>query len=343
MIQFRRNRVKFSFSSILVLSLVVPGVLRSADSDAAAGRMVRANAQIHIVADLDRSIAFYREGLGLELDGKPGPLTDSTLLARARESAPRAQARTASFLIPGSEMKFMLIEFSNIERRTVQQRVYDPGVVRFSISVRDIDAALAKVKPYGITVLTSGGGPVFTQRPRNQTRAVMMKDPDGFVFEFVQADPPPASAVAASSNIYNARASLVVANIDTAFGVYRDVLGFKVREPNVVNDAVLNLEGTPGAVARTSITNPPGATNFWVLWEFTKIQRQTLQTRVQDPGSPALSLWVENLSDLLKSLKAAGARVETGGGEPIALDQETRGVLVRSPDGLLLDLLERKP
>jgi catechol 2,3-dioxygenase-like lactoylglutathione lyase family enzyme len=303
--------------------------------------MIKANAQIHIVANLEKSIAFYREALGLELDAGPAPLANSALLAQAVASAPRVRARSASFIIPGSEMKFVLIEFSGIDKRTVRQRLYDPGVVRFSIQVRDIDAAFAKAKPYGITVPTSGGGPVFTQLPRNKTRAVMMQDPDGFVFEFVQADPLPSSDVPPGSNIYNARASLVVEDLAKSLPFYRGVFGFKARDPGVVSDAVLALEGTPQAIARSSITNPPGATNFWVLWEFSRIERKMLETRVQDPGSPALSILVENLPGFLKALKAAGGEVESAGGEPIALSAAARGVLVRSPDGLLIELVEK--
>jgi catechol 2,3-dioxygenase-like lactoylglutathione lyase family enzyme len=303
--------------------------------------MLKANAQIHLVANLEKSIAFYRQALGLELDAGPGPLSNSALLAQAAASAPRVRARSASFIIPGSEMKLVLIEFSGIERKTVRQRLYDPGVVRFSIQVRDLDAALRRVKPHGITVLSSGGGPVFTQLPRNRTRAVMMQDPDGFIFEFVQPDPLPPSDVPLTSNIYNARASLVVDDLAKALPFYRGVFGFKAREPGVVNDAVLALEGTPGAVVRSSIANPPGATNFWVLWEFSKIDRKMLETRVQDPGSPALSILVENLAGFLKSLTAAGGKVESAGEAPVPLSPASRGALVRSPDGLLIELVEK--
>jgi catechol 2,3-dioxygenase-like lactoylglutathione lyase family enzyme len=336
--------MKLPLACLLVLTGIAPRFLLAGDAESpGTGKMLHANAQIHVVANLEKSIAFYRDALGLELDAGPAPLTGSALLAQAKAQVPQVLARSASFMIPGSEMKFVLIEFSGIERKTVEQRLYDPGVVRFSIQVRDMDAAFTRAKPYGITVRTSGGGPVFTQLPRNKTRAVMMQDPDGFVFEFVQADPLPPSDVPATSNIYNARASLVVEDLAKALPFYRDVFGFKARDPGVVSDAVLALEGTPGAVARSSITNPPGATNFWVLWEFTKIERKTLQTRVQDPGSPALSILVGNLPGFLRSLKAAGGQVESPGGEPLALSPASRGVLVRSPDGLLIELVDKNP
>ena len=303
--------------------------------------MLRANAQIHIVANLEKSLAFY-QSLGFAMGAAPAPVAHSTFLASAKKSAPKAEARSASMIIPGSEMKFVLLEFSGIEHKQIPQRLYDPGVVRFSIQVRDLDAAFQKAKAQGVAVLSSGAGPVLTQVPRNQTRAVMMQDPDGFIFEFVQADPMPATSVPATSNIYNARASLVVDDLGKAVPFYRDIFGFEAREPNVVNEAVRNLEGTPDAVVRTSATNPPGATNFWVLWEFSKVAKQQLPTRVQDPGSPALSIFVENLSALVTRLTAAGGQLENPDEKPIMLDAQTQGILVRSPDGLLMELLEQK-
>jgi catechol 2,3-dioxygenase-like lactoylglutathione lyase family enzyme len=325
------------------LFLLAAAFVAGADAESSTGHMVRANAQIHVVANLEKSIAFYQDALGLELISKPAPLTSSLLLDKAKTVSKKAKARSATFRMPGSEMNFVLVEFSGIEKKTLPpQRLYDPGVVRFSIQVRDIDAAFAKVKKYNVPVHSTGGGPVYTQRPRNETRAVMMSDPDGFIFEFVQADPLPKTDVPASSNIYNVRASPVVEDAEKALDFYRDILGFKSRGTNTVNDAVLALEGTPKAVARTTLTDPPGATNFWVLWEFSKIDRRTIQTRVQDPGTPAISIVVENLPALLKTMKTAGVKVETNGGNPIRLDKDTMGALVRSPDGLLIELLEKK-
>jgi catechol 2,3-dioxygenase-like lactoylglutathione lyase family enzyme len=192
------------------------------------------------------------------------------------------------------------------------------------------------------SVETTGGGPVFTQRPRNNTRAVMMRDPDGFVMEFVQADPLPKSDVPETSNIYNARSSLAIESTDRALAFYRDLLGFQARPTNTVNDAVLALEGTPTAVARTTSTTPPGATNVWFLWEFSNIERTKHTPKIQDPGASALSIRVEDLPALLGRLKAAGVPVETADA-PLDLGGGARGAVVRSPDGLLIELVEGRP
>jgi catechol 2,3-dioxygenase-like lactoylglutathione lyase family enzyme len=329
---------------VLVLALLGAGALASgaqaerqsaAAAATAAGRMVRANALMHVVTDLSRAAAFYRDGVGLEY-GSPTVRRGDALAALAAHGGGKVAMRTASFAIPGSELQLVLVQIDGAGGTAFGQRLYDPGVTRFSIQVRDIDRAFARVATRGIVVDTVGGAPVHTQRPRNDTRAVMMRDPDGFVFEFVQADPLPPTDVAPSSNVINARSSLAVEDTDRALAFYRDLLGFTARPTNTVSDAVLALEGTPGAVARTTSTTPPGSTNVWFLWEFSGIERTRRAPRIVDPGASALSLVVENVSALVERMKAAGVTVE--------LDATTIGqvhaAVVRSPDGLLVELIE---
>jgi catechol 2,3-dioxygenase-like lactoylglutathione lyase family enzyme len=306
------------------------------------GRMVRPNALIHVVGDLNKSVAFYMDAVGFEF-AAPKARRTNALIALASTSAPSgafATARTASFAIPGSEMQLVLMEVSGVQGTALTQRLYDPGVTRFSIQVRDIDAAFNRVKGKVTAVDTTGGAPVYTQEPRNKTRAVMMRDPDGFVFEFVQADPPPQTDVPTRSNIINARSSLAIEDTAKALAFYRDLLGFEARPTNTVNEAVLALEGTPTAVARTTSTSPPGSTNVWFLWEFGNIARTRREPRVQDPGASALSLVVEDLPALVQRMKTTGVKIEK---DVTDFGQGLRGAVVRSPDGLLIELMEDRP
>jgi hypothetical protein len=84
---------------------------------------------------------------------------------------------------------------------------------------------------------------------------------------------------------------------------------------------------------------PPGSNNMWVLWEFREIERTRREPKVQDPGASSVSFDVENLPALLKRLQAANVPLETGV-QPVALGGGRAGALVRSPDGLLIELVE---
>ncbi len=305
------------------------------------GRMLEPNALIHVVADINPSLEFYRDGVGFDLVSGPVPLENSALLNHLQKAYPQATAQVVTFNIPGSEMDFQLIAFSGVEGNAFSQRLYDPGVTRFSISVRDIDAAFAAVNDYDIIVDTTGGAPVYTQRPRNDTRAVMMRDPDGFVFEFVQSGNSFVTDVPESSNIYNARSSLALDERKRSMEFYGDILGYEAADPNTVVDAVLLLEGTPEAVATSGRTQPPGSTNVWFFWEFSNIERTKREPDVQDPGASVISLLVEGLPDLVNQIDEAGFTIETAGRKPVNLGNDRLGILVRSPDGLLVELIEQ--
>ena len=308
---------------------------------ASTGRVVKPRILTHVVADVNKSVAFYRQGLNLEVVSGPAPLTDSVLVHKARAKSPKATATSVTMAIPGSNLQLQFVQFTGIEGKPFTQRLYDPGVTRFSIQVRDIDKAFNQVKDLGVTVDTTSAGPVFTQRPRNNTRAVMMRDPDGFVFEFVQAGTLPETDVPASSNIYNARSSLALDNMEKAIAFYRDLLGFAVmNQPGDINDAVLALEGTPRARARSVASMPPGSNNMWVLWEFRELERTRHAPEVQDPGASVVAFDVENLPALVARLKAAGVVIETPGGDLVTLAGGHRAALIRSPDGMLIELVE---
>ncbi len=326
-----------SMQSKAILALVfvaaLVGTAMPAMAQAAAGRMLRPKLLIHVVADLEKSVAFYRDNLDFQVVSGPAATTSSALLQKAKATAAAATARQATLHIPGSNLQLQLIAFAGVTGKAFEQRLYDPGVTRFSIQVRDVDKAFARVKDK-VTVDTTSAGPVFTQRPRNNTRAVMMRDPDGFVFEFVQGDPQGKTDVPESSNITNARSSLAIESFDKSLAFYRDLLGFTfANPPGDVNDAVLALEGTPRGRARSSGGMPPGSNNIWFLWEFREIERTKRMPSVQDPGASAISLDVENVTALVGRIKTAGMTVEWSGPD---------SALVRSPDGLLVELLEGK-
>jgi hypothetical protein len=69
-------------------------------------------------------------------------------------------------------MQLQLIQFSGITGKAFEQRLYDLGVPRLVIQVRDIEKAFEKVKDRGIIVDSMSGRPVYPEAPPNNTRAV---------------------------------------------------------------------------------------------------------------------------------------------------------------------------
>ena len=306
------------------------------------GKLLGPNAVIHTVANLDRSVAFYRDAVGLVLDTSSGLPSGSGREIGALTNAPGADVRTATFKIPGTEVRLVLMQVSRVDARTVVSRIQDPGVVKLVLRVRNMETAFARVRSQITGVYTSGGGPVRPEGPNGVNQAVITKDPDGCALEFVfQANPPLADSLPASSNIVGGWASFVVEDLAKSIGFYRDELGFAINgSGRPASATLLALEGTPEATSTVSTgSRPPGAAYTWFMYDFRGIERKRLQTRLQDPGTAAVSFWADNVPALLERLKAGGTRIETMGEKPVTVGGSRRA-FIRDPSGILIELAE---
>ena len=291
-----------------------------------------------IVADLDRSLAFYHDAFGLDVPGPavagPRPFqVDASLLNFL--GVPTAQIRFATVRIPGSTMGIEIVDFKDIDRKPVQPRLQDPGAVRLILLVRDIDAMFARLKSAKVPVVTVGGAPL--------NRAVIVKDPDGFFIQIMQPDPLPETTAPAASNIIGARFGLTIADTDKTIRVYRDLLGFQPQtEAAFRTDKPLNdLMNTPGAQIRRSTARVPGSAVDWELLEFKGIDRKPIGTRIQDPGATRFQLRVRDADATVKTLTTAGGTVITTGGDggPITM-RNLRVALVRELNNLFLVVMK---
>lgn len=341
--RFSTVRLVLHCSAVLSLVWTMGGGRPAFAQAQPAGRILRPNAVLHTVANLDRSVAFYRDAVGLELDTAPALPSGSGRDVGLLTNAPGADIRTATFKIPGTEVRLVLMQVSNVDGKAIVSRIQDPGVVKLVLRVRNMETEFARVRGQITGIYTSGGGPVRPEGPNGVNQAVITKDPDGCALEFVfQTNPPLADSLAAGSNIVGGWASFVVEDLAKSIEFYRDTLGFAINGTGRPAAAtLLALEGTPEATSTVSTgSRPPGAAYTWFMYDFRGIERKTLQTRLQDPGTATVSFWVDNVSAILKTLKAAGTRVESGGAEPVTLGGSRR-VFVRDPSGILIELVEQ--
>jgi catechol 2,3-dioxygenase-like lactoylglutathione lyase family enzyme len=287
----------------------------------------------HIVTNLDKSIEFYRDVLGLELPGGAQPFGAKPEIMQLGNTI-GAQNRIAVLKVAGSTLGVELIEYKDIDRKPAHPRFQDPGAANLTLRVRDIDAVMARVKSAGAKVLSAAGGPVAIG---TASRNVFLQDPDGFVVEVAQPVPQPE---AGASNLLGAGFETTVLDTEQTVKFYRDLLGFQLRVGDAFNNNKLMAEtaGTPGAQFRQSSGQIPGSTVRITFIEFKDIDRKPLHTRLQDPGTALLQLRVQDVDALVKKLKAGGAEIISAGGEPV-----TRGnlrlAIVRDPNNLFLELI----
>ncbi len=287
----------------------------------------------HIVSNLDKSVAFYRDVLGLELPAGAQPFGAKPEIMKLGNTL-GARNRIAVLKVPGSTLGVELIEYKDIDRKPAQPRFQDPGAANLAIRVRDIEAVMMRVKSSGAKVLTAAGGPVAIG---TASRNVFLQDPDGFVVEVAQPVPAPAG----EGNLIGANFEATVLDTEQTVKFYRDLLGFQLKVGDTFNNNKLMAEtaGVPGAQFRQSSGQIPGSSVRITFIEFKDTDRKPLHTRLQDPGTALLQLRVRDVDALVKTLKASGAEIVTAGGEPV-----TRGnlrlAIVRDPNNLFLELIQ---
>ncbi|MBN1237315.1 MAG: VOC family protein [Gammaproteobacteria bacterium] len=321
---------------MLILAAVVVGL--AAERGAAAEVLGVGNFS-HIVGNLERSVEFYRDTIGLEPNVEATPWSDNPAIMRMG-ATPGAESRIATFRIPGSELGVELIEYRNIDRRPVQVRFQDPGAANLMLRVRDLDPILERVKRSTGRVWTPSGQPVAVG---DSARIVFLQDPDGFFIEVVEGMPPSSpSGAPPEGNVLGADFEIIVRDSEETARFYRDGLGYEPRIGESFDDTKLltdTVNALGGAFRRTTSTIP-GTSVSMVFMEFRDVTRAPLATRVQDPGTAILQLFVDDTAELTQRLESAGGTVISEGGVPVEVRPGRHISIVRDPNNLFLELIE---
>jgi catechol 2,3-dioxygenase-like lactoylglutathione lyase family enzyme len=298
-----------------------------------------------IVGDLDKAIAFYRDGLGLEVQGAPSDASANPAL-RAMFGLPDAQLRWQIGRPPAMRSGVEIVEIKNAVSTPLERRVQDSGAFMLIVFVRDIAATLTRVKALGAPVVTRGGVPIGLPAGRPRLRVVVVKDPDGHFVEIVQADQPPETAAPPTANVIAVRVRLTVADVDKALALYRDTLGMSVRSVDqFTHDAGVNdMLGLPkDAQYRVGMLEVPTTGLVFEVIDFKGVDRRTVRGNIQDPGSTRIQLQVRDVDAAIEALQRHGGAVVSTGGATVNLPGRggatTKVAIVRDADNLFLVLL----
>jgi len=289
----------------------------------------------HIVTDLDRAAAFYRDVIGLEVAQPPAAFAPNPPIMDLGNT-PGAQSRIATFRVPGSQLGVELIEYKDIPRTPVKPRFQDPGAANLILTVRDVDSIVAKVKTFpGSRIQTIGGAPTVIPG----AKVIFLQDPDGFFIELSQREAP--TTAPATSNIIGGGFEIMMEDADKTVKFWRDVLKFDTSAPTAWDgsEQLMNTAGTPGAQFRRMTARIPGSTVTMAFLEFRNIDRKKLNTKTQDPGTPILQLRAPDVDAVTAAWKAAGGEVVSKGGVPAVIGGTTKIVLLRDPNGAMIEVL----
>ena len=298
-----------------------------------------------IVSSLDKAVAFYRDGLGLDVQGTPSN-ADANPALRDMFGLPDAQLRWQIGRPPAMRTGVEIVEITKAARKPLERRVQDSGAFMLLVFVRDVDATLARVKALGAPVVTTGGAPIGLPAAKPRFRVVVVKDPDGHFVEIVQADEPPETQAPPTANVIAVRVRLTVDDVDKALALYRDTLGLKVRSVDEFkkDPDVNRMLGLNDGEYRVGMLEVPATGLVFEVIGFRGVDRKTVRGNIQDPGSTRIQLQVRDVDAAIDALKRHGGAVVSTGGTTVNLPGRggatTKVAIVRDPDNLFLVLLQ---
>src|SRR5580692_4245022 len=301
----------------------------------------------HTTTSLEKTVPFYRDVLGLPLNGARDPLAQQPQKLdedMSKFTATKGMSfRAATFRIPNAAFGFELTEFTGGPRKPVRPNLQDIGAATLVLQVRDIDKVVAKVKASGAAMVTIGGNPVNPSgKPDSKLREIVVRDPDGFFVELQQPDPLPASAANTPGDLLGAAVQFSIEDSAKTVSFLRNAIGFEARPtgPLGTNAVVTNLIGLPGAQWRITHGKIPGAALDVGLIEYSGVTRAKVVAGAEDPGSPAFTMVVRDLNATVAQWTKAGGTVASTGGKPIVRSNGAGNVFVRDVNGLMWELIQ---
>jgi catechol 2,3-dioxygenase-like lactoylglutathione lyase family enzyme len=301
----------------------------------------------HAVESLDKTVPFYRDVIGLPVNGARDPLAQQPQALDEDMSnftaTKGAKFRAATFRIPNAAFGFELTEFTGTTRKAIQPNLQDIGTATLALQIRDMDQMLAKLKASHAAIVTAGGAPVNPSGNANsKMRELLIRDPDGFFVQLIQSDPLSASAEN-GGNILGGAVNLSIEDSVRTVTFLREAIGFMARPTGQLgtNAVLANLINLPGSQWRITHGSIPGTTLDFGLIEYARVPREKFSPGAQDPGSPAFTMVVRDIDAAVDQWEKAGGSVASTGGKAIKRANGAGNVFVRDVNGFMWELIQR--
>jgi len=290
---------------------------------------------IHSTNDVEKTLAFYQDVFGLAGQVRPFQSTGPQILT----DSPGATLRVAMTQLKGA-FNFELTEFGNLERQLHKQpEIADPGAPMMKIIVRDLESVVTAAKKANAPIISKGGAPVMAPTSIGHTKAIIMRDPDGYFVQAIQGTP---AADSPEGQVIGAVMGLTVRDMDETLKYWNGLLGLElVADKSFSNDqGMLDLMGLPkGASYRMAGGLISGSKARIEMIEIKGVPRKPFDLRVTDANASGMAIRIGHIREVLAKHKAAGGRVLSRNGELVEWSDTIRNVFVKDPNGLNLELV----
>ncbi len=133
------------------------------------------------VADIERSVRFYRDVLGFELVTRW--VRDQAYIQEL-VGYPGVELQVAVFRLPHADTFLEVLEYRNVDRSPGDPATANPGTAHFCLYVQDLDALHARLSAAGVGFVSPVKSPDVG--PNRGGKAVYMIDPDGIRVELIE-------------------------------------------------------------------------------------------------------------------------------------------------------------
>ena len=285
---------------------------------------------IHDVGELDRSVHFYRDVLGMEMQRPQGDWQTTDGVLKMYDAA-GGKFRVGNAQIPGSPMRVEMVEFQSVDRKPVRRPWGMAGTSVLMLTAADLTPILARLKSANVPELAK-------LKKACDGRGIVVADPDGFAVMLVErggqaAGSPPAKSNA-TSNFTGLRFGYLVSGDALAKGPFA-ALGLtaetRTHACRPIEDVLMN-----GAA---SIVTLPGGFEIWLAKG--KAEKSEPAIHPRDPGAAVLRLMVSDVDAAVKSLQQAQVTVASADGAIQTLPPAgLRAVILRAPDDLFIQVVK---
>jgi catechol 2,3-dioxygenase-like lactoylglutathione lyase family enzyme len=338
------------------LILCTPALSQTAGGDQQ-GRVVGLAFVGRMVANLDRSVAFYK-AIGFSEDSGADTAWHKDKAIEHLYGVEGIRTRMARMLITneasGQPFVVYLREFNGIKRRNLARHTaWEPGATHFSLVVPDAQLLWSQLQARGLLRARSWGAQLIAPPGQTKGSIAYLTDPDGLDIELLNQRPaaPKAAGHTESPDTLPGvgHAGVIVLDSDKSRAFYGQVLGGQLQSANspwLKGDFYDSVVGGHGNIVRIYDESFPEAAapqfrlNF-ALIEFQNRKKPVAVHGITDIGVGYIGFQVEGLNALLLQAKAAGAKVVSKP-EIIVETNGIREVLIRDPDvGAFVELIER--
>lgn len=307
----------------------------------------------HAVADLDKTLQFYRNIVGLVVLHQDEEPIDNPAYGKLTNTS-TATYKTAVVAIPNQLWTLNLVEYTSLPKEQIKQREQDPGDPGLTLTVKNSSAINNALRAANLTTIL--GEPIPEGGAEGTTSTVWVYDPDGYMVELVQRSGPSDYFTVSPPNITDGpgmefvirgQLDLTMSNATQAITFYRDILGQNISrgfEPLIgpgydalgFVGTIFNMSTDTQWAAVTGNCDPDTRCEYY---EYDAADRKSIVYPAQYPGVGITSYNVRALDSILDKVRTAGLSIVTEGDVPVQVDGR-RSVVIRDPSGYLVRLDE---